>query len=149
MGYGAGGFGSVPHGSTTVGSLTVTYNLVTVPQDGGIQVTLGGLYNGDYIVRFGPNLDDTDSVCFWIPGRGNVTTISDTTATVWIPPSPVGTAGFSFERVSGGGAAAYDTGLVITVVPFPFRRRMLSLRALFPAIWDVGYHTTSDENLQA
>lgn len=150
MGFGIGGFGSVAFGSTLAGGRTFTYTPTQVPQDGGVEVTFtSGLDDGTYVAHFGPNLDDTDPLCYsGVEGQGSEIVVENGGASLWIPTAPLGTAGFYFVKVTGAGASDFSTSDIIAVVPFPFRREMLDMRKLFPPQWRMGYREPGDIGLQ-
>ena len=142
MAFGAGEFGSVAFGATTtVGGLQFSFTPTQVPRDGGSEVVISGdLTDGTYTVHFGPDLNITDPVCYsGVSGQGNVITVVNQRATVWVPPNPVGVSGFTFIPLPGGGGLAAATGSIINVTPHPFRDKVLATRALMHPRWRTSY----------
>lgn len=147
--FGGAGFGAVGFG-TALAPRTFTIDSDVLPQDGGVLVTFSsGLDNGVYRAHFGPLGTIDDPLCYGgTSGAGPNISVANNGCTLWVPPAPLGAAGWLFIKVSGVGAATIATGNVVTIVGFPFRESVLSLRTSLVSRLRTGYRAPDDIGLQ-
>jgi hypothetical protein len=104
-----------------------------VQRDGGYSVTLVGgvlIPDGTYIVHVGPLGTEEDPDCYsGIEGSGSVTPFEDGSASIVIPPLPVGGPyAFTLRRLTGSGDPLIMTDPILTVTPQHFRSGTFRLR---------------------
>lgn len=140
MAFGSGGWGSTPWGSGEVGGDSFEFRPALVGTDGGYLIQMrGDLPEGTYRMHFGTAGDTTDPLMYsGIIGQGADIVISNGEFEAWTPPTAVGGAGIHMVKVSGPGAATFDTGQIFSVSLPPVRGEVVQLRALLPRKWRVS-----------